>query len=146
MGDREAVRYLRRAFGVAAFIVALGPPVGFLAYMVPLSLYSAVVDGASVEGLKAVPKMLAIGVLFSFMIGGVPALMSAVPSALLVWRHGTLSYVQAAVFALAAGVVSVIGLQFSSYPDVVWRSGLGMMAFIGGLSVVSALVCRWGMG
>ena len=141
----EPVRYLRRALGVGAFIVAIGPPIGFLAYMVPLALYSAVTEGPSWEGLKAVPQVIAFGVIFSFVIGGVPALMSALPSAWLVWRCGTVSYLLAAGLAVAAGIVSVIALQVSSYPEVDWRPAPGMMAFVCGLSLVSALICRWVM-
>ncbi len=147
MNDREPVRYLKRALGVGAFVVLLAPPIGFWVYFGLMSLrFSRLSEGISVEALKAVPEALAVGSMLSFAIGGVPAIVSALLSAWAVWRNGTLSYWQAAGFALAASVVSVLALQLWSYPDVDWRSSLGMMAFVSGVGLGSALVCRWLMG
>lgn len=147
MAEVETVRYLRRALGVAAFILLIAPPVGFWVYFALMSLrFSELGAGVSVEALKAVPEAIAVGSLFSYLLGGMPALISAVPSAWVVWRHGTLAYWQAIGFAVVASVLVVLGLQISAYPDVEWRAVLGMIAFVAALSVVSAVICRWMMG
>ena len=141
----EPVRYPRRALGVGAFVAALAAPVGFWAFMVPMALYSAVTDGVSLDGLVAAPKNMVLGALFSFVIGGVPALISAVVSGWMVWRQGTLSYVQAAVIAGGAGALYVGAMEVQTIAQG-GKPELGILGMIGGLSLVSAVICRWAMG
>lgn len=139
-------RHLRRACRVAAFIVAVAPPVGFWIYFALMSLRFADVSGVSLDALRAVPEALAVGSVLSYLIGGVPALLAAGAGGWWVWRHGTLGYGQAAAFAVGACVVVVACLQLSAYPDVTWGSTAGLAAFLGSISAMSAVVCRWAMG
>ena len=141
----KQVLYPRRALKAAAFITLLAPPVGFLAFMVPMEIHSLVTEGISLDALITAPKILLFGSLFSFVIGGLPALIAAACSGWLIWRNGTISYLQAVAIALVAGAVYV---GMTQLPAVVQgeKVEVGLFGMIAGLSLVSAVICRWSMG
>lgn len=142
MDDRQPVGYLKRALAVGAFVALLAPPLGFWVFLVPVALHSAVTDGISFEALVTAPKVILLGALFSFVIGGVPALISAVVSGWIVSRNGTIRYGQALAIAVGASAayLGAMAIGNGSRPE------LGVFVMVGGLSLVSAMICRWVMG
>ena len=133
-----------RKAALLAFLVCvlLGPPLGSL----PVSLTFALLDPAhTANNLLEEGQLLLTVSLFAYIVGGIPAIMGGTGAAVLIRRHGTLSYRAAALLGLGSGALFGLILSLGSTP----RSGdetssmVSTVVFLAIFSLISALVCRW---
>ncbi len=122
----------------AALLVALaGPPIGSLVVVFP-GLISLVFEPwggeqpSSVEAILGVAGFLLLAVVFSYVLGGVPALLAAGMVYWLVRTRGRLTYAQ------SLAIAAVVGLAFA----LVLSLDLDRLAVITVPSLCGAIVCR----
>lgn len=137
----------RRAVLFGVLTVGIGPPVGWTLLYIAFVTASILKDpdGSAGADLQPLLGLWAIGALYSYVVGGLAAVPSALVVALRVLRHGTVSYLYCA--ATAAIITAICSLAWgvravgTGYSD--WNAWLIVAACGAVISAVAALICRW---
>lgn len=128
-----------RSVAVAAFVALTGPPVGSLGVLLVMAARSFLgdTDSNGSIGLVELFNAVAIFALFGYVLGGLPAVLSAAWLGLRTYRNGGFGYGEAVLTAIAATVC--FATLFLARND--WDPFLGALSLVV-LTVPSALVVR----
>jgi hypothetical protein len=139
---------MRAAFRILLFML-IGPPVGAVAYLSATGLYSFV-SGGRVDDLRIVGEMLVSPMIlaFSYVTGGLPALLTGVAAAALVrgmapgWQYR--GVVMGVGFLASATCVLLVFwpsvTDAGGRPDRMWDP-VYFLAAMGATGALSALIC-----
>lgn len=142
--SRSAPRHTRRAWGFALACLLLGPPVGAVLVMLLLPVLElATAPATALSRLSATAVLEHAGAtlvlaIFSFLLGGLPALASAIWIGLRTYHRGRFGYLEGLAVALIATVVLAPVRLPETFDVRQWT--LGMLAVP--LALASALVVR----
>lgn len=129
------------------FIALVGPLIGTLLFMaipaVRLAM-SATSAAFSLSTLADVGSVLLFVLLYGYVFGGVPALLSGITLGWLTARAGTFGYGASALTGALSGIAGGLSLALL----IKSQDGLspGMAVFLFPFALISALMCRWLMG
>jgi len=152
-----AERHPLRAAAALAFVTILGPIIG------SIPVYATFLIGAlqshggepavgpemTKETISTVLQIMLFVTLFSYMFGGVQALLVGLWTGFRTWASGTMGYVETAFAAvLVSALVTVLFLahEQSSGQNVGGNTGfssVGLAIYLGVHALFAALVCRW---
>jgi len=148
-------RWPLRGFLTAVFIVIAGPPVGALLLAGPLYIQAgrhAVTDlqpEALHSEFQVYMSVVYLMVLFSHVVGGIQALLAAIWLGIRTYLRGTFGYGEAVLAALVVSTIWAFRFgsieELSNLPRLLNGDlpGGGLQLMLIGLSVGSALICRW---
>ena len=127
---------------LGALFLLLGPPIGAL---LPALLIAANVTPTTPDEHRVAQfNTFAVIVLFSYLVGGVPALLTGIGAALLAARRESVPLWQVLVVALLASAVSALGtfgLSMVSSHATGWQ-GITMLGFFL-VSALPATIACW---
>lgn len=144
------VRYQRRALAVVALVVLLGPPIGSLLISVPVApfLFAANVSDFSLSGLfsglASAVMLAAFAAMFSYIYGGLAALISALWLGTRTYHCGTFGYEEAVLVAVVASCLGGLAMAMLVFEQP--SAYLTFLVMLIPASIVSALMCRWLLG
>ncbi|NOT70263.1 MAG: hypothetical protein HOP09_02960 [Hyphomicrobium sp.] len=147
MTDNARLPFKGRGLKVALFIALIGPLTGTLVFMaipaVRLAM-SATSAAFSLSTLADMGGVLLFVLLYGYVFGGVPALLSALLLGWLTARDGTFGYGASALAGAAGAIVGGAGLAVLIKSEDALTPG--MAVFLLPFALLSALICRWLIG
>ncbi|MFN3869214.1 MAG: hypothetical protein ACK4MF_09135 [Hyphomicrobiaceae bacterium] len=128
---------------VGAFICFLGPPIGSLPIAFVMAVHGAInqEDATSLDDLANAGAIAVLAAIFSYVIGGISAVVSAMWLARRTFQNGGFSYRQAIATALVTAGLIIRPSWSTLSLDMVER-----YAAFGSVAVFSAVVCRFFIG
>jgi hypothetical protein len=139
-----ATRFPKRALAAFLFTVILGPPLGMLPMVFGLivSRFKTPRPSDSLSDLASMAGDLLAG---AYMLGLAPAAVAACGIAAVVWRQGTIGYLQTA-FVAAGALLFVLAVVSALLPADRLMAAAGASLLGLPLAIVSAFLGRWLVG
>lgn len=149
--DRSQRSRLSRAIAVGSFVTVLGPLFGSLVFLLGGlvrsigMLFTANFSTADLSvAAHAVFTLVYLVAIFSYVIGGLPALLAGIALGYHTYHNAHISYLRAIVTSIAATLLGTVVLEFILRTRD--ETSLGLLFVMIPAAVLSAVLCRSFLG